>query len=92
MTKRLDGYRGSDTHQALKPPNNTLATTPLKCRRCIFRRHCETNAHTCTTLKPSALALQAQAKLDNHARLAVDGKLLVPDEGAPPLPCPAPDL
>lgn len=83
-------YRGSDLSQALKPPNRTLKTTPLKCRTCIFRHHCHTNAHTCTTLKPSVLALRANAKLHDNGRLAIDGKLLVPDETAPALPRPAP--
>lgn len=85
-----ESYRGSDLSQALKPPNNTLKTTPLKCRTCVFRKHCHTNAHACTTLKPSTLALRKSGKLDKSHPLAIDGRLLVPDEAAPALPRPAP--
>jgi len=75
---------------ALKPPNNMLKTTPLACRICVFRSYCHNNAHTCTTIKPSSLALRMNAKLHKDGRLMSDGKLLVPDEADPPLPCPPP--
>lgn len=80
------GLNGSPTLKL--PPNETLKTTPPRCRTCIFRSYCFTHAHTCTTLKPSTLAMRKSTELNNSRSPAVDGKLLVPDEAAPALPRP----